>query len=181
VADCEGDVVVHGLCDALLGAAGLGDIGQHFPDSDPQWRGADSRRFVSQVVALLRERGLAVANADLTVVAQSPRISPHREAMRSNIAELLGIDANRVNIKATTTEGLGFLGRTEGAAAQALALLAEGKRRWMPSSARARWRWRHRALSLAPWRVGSCAQSPRTSSSKRISASLQRAAASTCC
>ena len=126
VAHSDGDVVLHALCDALLGAAGLGDIGQHFPDSDPQWRGADSRRFVSQVVALLRERGLAVANADLTVVAQSPRISPHREAMRSNIAELLGIDANRVNIKATTTEGLGFLGRTEGVAAQAIVLLAEG-------------------------------------------------------
>jgi 2-C-methyl-D-erythritol 2,4-cyclodiphosphate synthase/2-C-methyl-D-erythritol 4-phosphate cytidylyltransferase len=125
VAHSDGDVVLHALCDALLGAAGLGDIGQHFPDSDPQWRGADSRRFVSHVVALLRERGLAVANADLTVVAQSPRVGPHREAMRSAVAELLGIDVTCVNIKATTTEGLGFLGRTEGVAAQAIVLLEE--------------------------------------------------------
>jgi 2-C-methyl-D-erythritol 2,4-cyclodiphosphate synthase/2-C-methyl-D-erythritol 4-phosphate cytidylyltransferase len=126
VAHSDGDVVLHALCDALLGACGLGDIGQHFPDSDPQWRGADSRRFVSHAVGLLRERGLTVANADLTVLAQSPRIAPHRDAMRSCIAGLLGVEAARVNIKATTTEGLGFLGRTEGIAAQAVVLLAEG-------------------------------------------------------
>jgi len=127
IAHSDGDVVLHALCDALLGAAGLGDIGQHFPDSDPQWRGADSRRFVSHVVALLRDRGLTVANADLTVLAQSPRIAAHREAMRSSIAGLLGVEASRVNIKATTTEGLGFLGRTEGIAAQAVVLLADGQ------------------------------------------------------
>jgi 2-C-methyl-D-erythritol 2,4-cyclodiphosphate synthase/2-C-methyl-D-erythritol 4-phosphate cytidylyltransferase len=126
VAHSDGDVVLHALCDALLGAAGLGDIGQHFPDTDPQWRGADSRRFVRHVVALLRERGLQVANADLTVLAQAPRIGPHRDAMRSAVAELLGIDTSRVNVKATTTEGLGFLGRTEGVAAQAIVLLTDG-------------------------------------------------------
>jgi 2-C-methyl-D-erythritol 4-phosphate cytidylyltransferase/2-C-methyl-D-erythritol 2,4-cyclodiphosphate synthase len=126
VAHSDGDVVLHALCDALLGAAGLGDIGQHFSDSDPQWRGADSRRFVTTVLAMLRERGLAVANADLTVLAQSPRIGPYREAMCRQIAALLGVDAARVNIKATTTEGLGFLGRTEGIAAQAVVLLTDG-------------------------------------------------------
>src|SRR5215469_8512692 len=123
VAHSDGDVVLHALCDALLGAAGLGDIGQHFKDSDPQWRGADSRRFVTTVLAMLQERGLAVANADLTVLAQSPRIGPYRDAMRRQIAGLLGVDTANVNIKATTTEGLGFLGRTEGIAAQAVVLL----------------------------------------------------------
>lgn len=126
VAHSDGDVVLHALCDALLGAAGLGDIGQHFKDSDPQWRGADSRGFVTRVLAMLREAGLRVANADLTILAQSPRIGPYREAMRRQVAELLGIDIARVNIKATTTEGLGFLGRAEGIAAQATVLLADG-------------------------------------------------------
>jgi 2-C-methyl-D-erythritol 2,4-cyclodiphosphate synthase/2-C-methyl-D-erythritol 4-phosphate cytidylyltransferase len=126
VAHSDGDVVLHALCDALLGAAGLGDIGQHFPDSDPQWRGADSRRFVTAVLGMLHERGLAVANADVTVMAQAPRIGPYREQMRREIAGLLGVDAVCVNIKATTTEGLGFLGRTEGIAAQAVVLLTGG-------------------------------------------------------
>ena len=124
VAHSDGDVVLHALCDALLGAAGLGDIGQHFKDTDPQWRGADSRRFVAAVLAQLRERGLEVANADLTILAQSPKVAPHREAIRKAVAELLGIVSERVNIKATTTEGLGFLGRAEGIAAQAVVLLA---------------------------------------------------------
>ena len=126
VAHSDGDVVLHALCDALLGAAGLGDIGQHFPDSDPQWSGADSRRFVTAVLAMLHERGLAVANADLTVVAQAPRIGPYREAMCREIAGLLGVAAASVNIKATTTERLGFLGRAEGIAAQAVVLLTGG-------------------------------------------------------
>ena len=126
VAHSDGDVVLHALCDALLGAAGLGDIGQHFKDTDPRWRGADSRRFVTAVLAMLRERGLEVANADVTVLAQSPKIAPHREAMRQEIARLLGIDEAGVNIKATTTEGLGFLGRAEGIAAQAVVLLGGG-------------------------------------------------------
>ncbi len=126
VAHSDGDVVLHALCDALLGAAGLGDIGQHFSDADPRWRGADSARFVAQVLAMLRGRGLAVANADVTVIAQAPKIAPHRAAMRRQIAGLLALEEERVNIKATTTEGLGFLGRVEGIAAQAVVLLSGG-------------------------------------------------------
>ncbi|HXW75369.1 MAG TPA: 2-C-methyl-D-erythritol 2,4-cyclodiphosphate synthase [Steroidobacteraceae bacterium] len=125
VAHSDGDVVLHALCDALLGAAGLGDIGQHFSDSDPRWRGADSRGFVSHVLAMLRTADLAVVNADITVLAQAPRIAPHRAAMRAQVAQLLAIEAARVSIKATTTEGLGFLGRAEGIAAQAVVLLTE--------------------------------------------------------
>ena len=125
VAHSDGDVVLHALCDALLGAAGLGDIGQHFSDSDPRWRGADSRGFVTSVLAMVHAAGLAVANADITVLAQVPRIAPHRLAMRAQVAQLLGIAETRVNIKATTTEGLGFLGRAEGIAAQAVVLLTE--------------------------------------------------------
>jgi 2-C-methyl-D-erythritol 2,4-cyclodiphosphate synthase len=123
VAHSDGDVVLHALCDALLGAAGLGDIGQHFSDADPQWRGADSSRFVAAVLAMLKAHGLAVVNADLTVIGEAPRIAPHREAMRRRIAQLLGVDPAQVNVKATTTEGLGFLGRAEGIAAQAVVLL----------------------------------------------------------
>ncbi len=125
VAHSDGDVVLHALCDALLGAAGLGDIGQHFGDTDPRWRGADSSAFVTQVLALLRDRRLAVANVDVTVLAQAPKIATHRDAMRRRIAQLLEVAAERVNIKATTTEGLGFLGRAEGIAAQAVVLLTE--------------------------------------------------------
>jgi 2-C-methyl-D-erythritol 4-phosphate cytidylyltransferase / 2-C-methyl-D-erythritol 2,4-cyclodiphosphate synthase len=125
VAHSDGDVALHALCDALLGAAGLGDIGQHFRDTDPRWRGADSRGFVTAVLAMLRARGLAVTNADVTVLAQAPKIAPHRDAMREEIARLLGISEASVNIKATTTEGLGFLGRAEGIAAQAVVLLEE--------------------------------------------------------
>ncbi|HET7757958.1 MAG TPA: 2-C-methyl-D-erythritol 2,4-cyclodiphosphate synthase [Steroidobacteraceae bacterium] len=124
IAHSDGDVVLHALCDALLGGAGLGDIGEHFPDTDPRWRGADSRRFVAAVLELLRARGLAIENADLTVIAQAPKIAPYREAMRREVAALLGIALERVSIKATTTEGLGFLGRAEGIAAQAVVLLA---------------------------------------------------------
>ena len=133
VAHSDGDVALHALCDALLGAAGLGDIGQHFRDTDPRWRGADSRRFVAAVLAMLRERGLEVANADVTVLAQSPKIAPHRDAMRQEIARLLGVGETCVNIKATTTEGLGFLGRAEGIAAQVVVLLAESPP-WAPRS-----------------------------------------------
>jgi len=133
VAHSDGDVLLHALCDALLGAAGLGDIGQHFPDSDPRWRGTDSRRFVTEVVRMLSERGLAIVNADLTVLAESPKVSPHRDAMRSGIAALLGVAEDCVNIKATTTEGLGFLGRGEGIAAQAMVLLGE-KAAWRARS-----------------------------------------------
>jgi 2-C-methyl-D-erythritol 2,4-cyclodiphosphate synthase len=125
VAHSDGDVVLHALCDALLGAAGLGDIGQHFPDSDPRWKGAASARFVTAVLAMLRARGLAVVNADLTVIAETPRVGPHREAICREVARLLEVPVERVNLKATTTERLGFLGRGEGIAAQAVVLLSE--------------------------------------------------------
>jgi 2-C-methyl-D-erythritol 2,4-cyclodiphosphate synthase len=133
VAHSDGDVVLHALCDALLGAAGLGDIGEHFKDTDPRWRGADSGHFVTAVLAELRACALEVANADITVLAQSPKVAPHREAMRKGVARLLGIREACVNIKATTTEGLGFLGRAEGIAAQAVVLLAESAS-WRPRS-----------------------------------------------
>ncbi len=126
-AHSDGDVVIHALCDAVLGAAGLGDIGRHFPDHDPRWRGADSRTFLRAVAAMARERGLAVINADVTVVAQAPRLAPHVEAMCANLAADLGIDPARVNVKATTTEGLGFTGRGEGIAALAVALLGPAR------------------------------------------------------
>lgn len=126
VAHSDGDVVLHALCDALLGAAGLGDIGQHFPDSDPHWKGAASARFVGAVLGMLRARRLTVVNADLTVIAEAPRIAPHREAICREVARLLEVPAERVNLKATTTERLGFLGRGEGIAAQAVVLLSEG-------------------------------------------------------
>jgi 2-C-methyl-D-erythritol 2,4-cyclodiphosphate synthase len=126
VAHSDGDVLLHALCDALLGAAGLGDIGQHFPDSDPRWKGAASARFVTAVLAMLRVRRLALMNADLTVIAETPRLAPHREAICGEVARLLEVPVERVNLKATTTERLGFLGRAEGIAAQAVVLLSEG-------------------------------------------------------
>jgi 2-C-methyl-D-erythritol 2,4-cyclodiphosphate synthase len=124
LAHSDGDVLLHAICDALLGAAALGDIGMHFPDSDPRWRGADSRAFVRHVRALLSDRGYRVVNVDATLIADAPRIGTHREAMRANIAADLGIDAGAVNVKATTSEGLGFVGRREGLACQAVALIA---------------------------------------------------------
>ena len=123
VAHSDGDVLLHALCDALLGAAGLGDIGEHFKDTDPQWRGADSALFVTRVLAMLRERGLTVVNADLTVLAGAPRLAPHRAAMRDTDRRAPGGRARVRQLKATTTEGLGFLGRGEGIAAQAVVLL----------------------------------------------------------
>jgi 2-C-methyl-D-erythritol 2,4-cyclodiphosphate synthase len=123
VAHSDGDVVLHALCDALLGAAGLGDIGVHFPDGDPRWRGVDSAEFVRTAMALLRGRGWIVVNADLTVLAETPRIGPYRDEMRRTVARLLGVEDQCVNLKATTSEGLGFLGRSEGLAAHAAVLL----------------------------------------------------------
>ena len=123
VAHSDGDVLLHALCDALLGAAGLGDIGEHFRDSDPKWRGADSAGFVTAVLGMVRAAGFAVVNVDLTLIGQAPKVAPHREAIRLRIARLLALDPYSVNIKATTTEGLGFLGRAEGLAAQAVVLL----------------------------------------------------------
>jgi 2-C-methyl-D-erythritol 2,4-cyclodiphosphate synthase len=123
VAHSDGDVVLHALCDALLGAAGLGDIGMHFPDSDPVWKGAESRRFVESVLQMLTVRKYRVGNVDITVLAQAPKISPYRLEIRRSLAQMLGVTENQVNIKATTTEHLGFIGRSEGLAAQAVALL----------------------------------------------------------
>ena len=123
VAHSDGDVVLHALCDALLGAAGLGDIGMHFPDTDPVWKGANSRRFVEAVLEMLQVRRLKVGNVDITLLAQAPKLSPHRLEIRRSIAQMLGVTENQVNIKATTTEHLGFIGRNEGIAAQAVVLL----------------------------------------------------------
>jgi 2-C-methyl-D-erythritol 4-phosphate cytidylyltransferase / 2-C-methyl-D-erythritol 2,4-cyclodiphosphate synthase len=123
IAHSDGDVILHALCDALLGAAGLGDIGQHFRDDDPQWRGADSKGFVRGVLTMLRERNLTVINADITVLAEAPRLAKHREEIRRSIAALLEVPPDCVNVKATTTEKMGFLGRGEGLAAQAVVLL----------------------------------------------------------
>jgi 2-C-methyl-D-erythritol 2,4-cyclodiphosphate synthase len=122
-AHSDGDVLLHALCDALLGAAGLGDIGQHFPDSDPRWRGAPSSGFIEASVAMLRERGWRVVNADLTLLAEAPRIGAHREAICTRVAALLQVSPDMVNLKATTTERLGFVGREEGLAAQASVLI----------------------------------------------------------
>ncbi len=125
LAHSDGDVLLHALTDALLGAAGLGDIGQHFRDTDPRWKGADSAGFVQAVLGMLRARGLRVGNADLTLLAERPKLGPVRDAIRGRIAELLEVSPEAVNVKATTTEKLGFLGRAEGLAAQAVVLLLE--------------------------------------------------------
>jgi 2-C-methyl-D-erythritol 4-phosphate cytidylyltransferase/2-C-methyl-D-erythritol 2,4-cyclodiphosphate synthase len=119
----DADVALHAVVDAILGAAGAGDIGQHFPPSDPRWRGAPSSRFIQHAVALAHEAGLRVGNVDLTVICEAPKIGPHRDAMRARLAELLGVAIEAVNVKATTTERLGFAGRGEGIAAQAVATL----------------------------------------------------------
>ncbi len=124
IAHSDGDVILHALCDALLGAGGLGDIGQHFRDDDPRWRGVASSGFVRGVLEMLKTRGLAVVNADITVLAEAPRLAKHRDEIRATVARLLEVAPDRVNIKATTTERLGFLGRREGIAAQAVVLLS---------------------------------------------------------
>lgn len=124
-AHSDGDVVLHALCDALIGASGGGDIGKHFPDNDPRYENIDSRILLREVVATLAREGLTVGNADLTIVAEEPRLASHAPQMRANIAADLGIDAARVNVKATTTEKMGFVGRGEGIAAHAVVLLEE--------------------------------------------------------
>lgn len=129
VAHSDGDVVIHALCDALLGALGMGDIGQHFPDTDSAFRGADSRSFLRVCAAHVSAAGMKVANADITVLAEAPRVSKHRGAMRDNLAADLGVPAEAINIKATTTEKLGFIGRGEGLAASAAVLLEAKTRR----------------------------------------------------
>ncbi len=123
LAHSDGDVLLHAICDALLGAAGLGDIGMHFPDTDARWKGADSRAFVRHVRDLLKVSDYVIVNVDTTVICEAPRLGKYREAMRANIAADLGINITRVNIKATTSEKMGFIGRAEGLACQAIALI----------------------------------------------------------
>lgn len=124
-AHSDGDVAIHALCDALLGAAGLGDIGHHFPDTDPAFAGIDSRLLLRRVMTSLAGRDLSVHNVDITIVAQRPKLAPHLPEMRQNLAADLGCDPGRVNLKATTTEHMGFTGRGEGIAVFAVVLLAE--------------------------------------------------------
>ncbi len=123
LAHSDGDVALHALCDAMLGALALGDIGQHFPPSEPRWKGADSRSFLRHCRQLIEARGWRVGNADITIVCERPKVGPHALAMREAVASDLGVDIDMVSIKATTTEKLGFTGRGEGIAAQAVALL----------------------------------------------------------
>jgi len=123
VAHSDGDVVIHALCDAILGALALGDIGRHFPPSDERWRNADSRKFLRRCAVLMHEAGFVLGNADVTVVCEQPKIASHADAMRANLAEDFGCDVAQISIKATTSERLGFTGRGEGIAAQAVVLL----------------------------------------------------------
>jgi 2-C-methyl-D-erythritol 2,4-cyclodiphosphate synthase len=123
VAHSDGDVLIHALCDALLGALALGDIGKHFPPGDERWRGVDSRELLRAVNAMLAERGWRAANVDSVVVCERPKLAPHVDAMRAHLAADLGIEVDAVGVKATTSEKLGFTGRSEGIAAQAVALL----------------------------------------------------------
>jgi 2-C-methyl-D-erythritol 2,4-cyclodiphosphate synthase len=123
LAHSDGDVLLHAIADAVLGAAGFGDIGRMFPDNDDRWRGADSRALLRQIVARVREAGWSVENVDCTVIAQAPKIAPHVDAMRAAIASDLSVDVAAVNVKGKTTERLGFTGRGEGIAAQAVVLL----------------------------------------------------------
>lgn len=123
----DADVALHALSDAILGAAALGDIGKHFPDTDPQFEGADSRILLRRVVALVKEKGFSVGNADVTIIAQKPKMLPYIEQMKKNVASDLELSEDRVNIKATTTEKLGFEGRGEGIAAMSIVLLEESE------------------------------------------------------
>jgi 2-C-methyl-D-erythritol 2,4-cyclodiphosphate synthase len=124
IAHSDGDVLLHALTDAVFGALALGDIGKHFPDTDPAFAGVDSRALLRGAVSLANQAGWSVANADMTVIAQQPKMAPHIEIMRSLISDDLGVELNAVSVKATTTEKLGFVGRHEGIAAQAVVLLA---------------------------------------------------------
>lgn len=121
----DADVLLHAICDALLGAAALGDIGKHFPDTDPRYKGISSIKLLKHVGGLLKERGYTVGNIDSTVAAQRPKMAPHILQMRQNIADTLGIDIDCISVKATTTERLGFEGREEGISAQAVALIVK--------------------------------------------------------
>jgi len=125
-AHSDGDVLIHALCDAILGAAGEGDIGQHFPDSDMQYKGMDSRIFLRETCRLVSKLGFNLVNADMTIIAQTPRMSAHCHDMKLNLCDELSCDLSAVNIKATTTEGLGYIGREEGIAVHAVVLLEKG-------------------------------------------------------
>ncbi len=122
-AHSDGDILIHALCDALLGAAALGDIGKHFPDTDPEFKGADSRVLLRHVYAIVQEKGYSLGNADITIIAQAPKMAPYIGAMCKNIAADLSVDVDCINVKATTTEKLGFEGRKEGIAVQAVVLI----------------------------------------------------------
>jgi 2-C-methyl-D-erythritol 2,4-cyclodiphosphate synthase len=124
-AHSDGDVAIHALCDAILGGLGLGDIGRHFPDTDPAFAGVDSRRLLRHVVGLMQEHGYAIGNVDLTIAAQAPKLAPHIPLMRERLAADLTCPVTAVNVKATTTEGMGFVGRREGIEAHAVVLLCE--------------------------------------------------------
>ncbi len=126
VAHSDGDVVIHALCDALLGAAGLGDIGRHFPDTSTEFAGIDSRILLDRVMHTLHAQSLSVGNADVTIVAQVPRLAPYVDAMRVNLAQDMGVTVGQVNVKATTTERMGYTGREEGIAVHAVVLLVNG-------------------------------------------------------
>jgi len=123
VAHSDGDVLIHALMDAILGALGLGDIGHHFPDTDPQYKGCSSRELLQQIHKLMIAKGYQLGNADITLVAEAPKMAPHLESMKDNLAQSLQCSSNQLNIKATTTEGLGFIGRGEGIACYAVVLL----------------------------------------------------------
>ena len=123
VAHSDGDVAIHALCDALLGAAALGDIGRHFPDTSSEWKGADSKELLRRVVEMVEAKGWKVGNADITIALQAPKLRPHIDAMRSTLAPILGVDSDAVSVKATTTEKLGFVGRGEGCACWAVVLI----------------------------------------------------------
>jgi 2-C-methyl-D-erythritol 2,4-cyclodiphosphate synthase len=123
LAHSDGDVLIHAICDALLGALALGDIGVHFPPSDPRWKDADSTVLLSQCMAMIRDRGFELGNLDATVICEFPKVNPHASAMRARLAEAMQSDIGHISVKATTTEKLGFTGRGEGIAAQAIVLL----------------------------------------------------------
>ena len=123
VAHSDGDVILHALCDALFGAAGLGDIGEHFPDTDPQWRNAPSRKFAEYAIHLLKEHCFRPINIDATLILEAPKIKPYKEAMRKEIASMCGLPFERVSVKATTNEAIGFAGRQEGVAAMCVCMI----------------------------------------------------------
>ena len=127
IAHSDGDVAIHALCDAILGALALGDIGKHFPDSSDEFKGIDSKILLERVMALIRQEGWEVGNVDITIALQRPKLAPHIRSMRDTLASVMGIGADRVSVKATTTEKLGFVGRSEGCEVYAVALLTKNE------------------------------------------------------